>query len=219
MKKFSLLLIVCFLFQGCVSMVTMNRVHNSDKNIKIEILKSQNVCSFEEVVLINQHNSNYAFRFGHWTGLIDISLAILYNIKVSPISWSLYSNIYYGFVGFTFFVFGMEYEKYEENPEKLVAWGNSKIPKCRAEYYIESYASLEEFQEQEIAFIKAILNYPPDYDISQDQNFSNFQKDFLRNNKIQTYSKDNYFYRYIHYPGGKAKFEEDFGKYLFKQQK
>ena len=87
---------------------------------------------------------------------------------------------------------------------------------CRNDYFVIAYESndFNELKNLEF-FLKAILNYPPDYDISQDQNFTNFRKDFSPNYKIQTYYKSPSFYHYIHYPGGKAKFEEDFGKYLY----
>ncbi|HMV42034.1 MAG TPA: hypothetical protein PK079_05505 [Leptospiraceae bacterium] len=65
--------------------------------------------------------------------------------------------------------------------------------------------------------IKAVLHYPVDYDIRQDRSFNEFKKTFLPNLTIRTYSRENVYYRYIYYTGGKGKFEEDYAKYLYRQ--
>ncbi|HMV42038.1 MAG TPA: hypothetical protein PK079_05525 [Leptospiraceae bacterium] len=69
-------------------------------------------------------------------------------------------------------------------------WKRYSEIECKDDYFVIMYEGWERFEQSgSTFFLMSILNYPFDYDISQNEKFANFQKDFLRNNKIQTDSR------------------------------
>jgi hypothetical protein len=220
MKKISLLLIFCFLFQGCVgfSSISVGSLMD-DSKVEGAFIKNK-ICNFEEVLSQKVVSDRfYRDRFLLVGSFVDMGLSIYYFFNVNPSGLVLFANGFYAFT-VTIWFGGALRNIYEERSSIYFSgWQQFYATECKEEYFIFSHKNKEQLAELEKKILRAILNYPHDYNVSQDQNFSHFQKDFLRNNKIQTYSKDKTLYYYIHYPGGKAKFEEDFGKYLFKQQK
>ena len=211
MKKISLLLIFCFLFQGCFG-ISSFFIGRKVANV-VQKNSDKKECAFDEFMM--NRELIYASSFGVIGSIVDLGLSIKYFGVVKPAGIKLYFAAHYPFGALVLFaLFASELQSIPFTGQE--GWNREDETKCEIEYFVTPYENEKEFNEGEPFFLKAILNYPHDYDISQDQNFTNFRKDFLRNNKIQTYYKDKYFYRYIYYPGGKAKFEEDFGKYLFK---
>ena len=164
--------------------------------------------------MMNRENM-YGLNSGVIGSLIDIGILIIYFNAANPTGITLDLIGIYGYgtllwLGLT--GHGLQKKIFTSQ----IGWDREDETVCEKNYFVIIYNQNDDLKSVEVNFLKAILNYPHNYDISQDQNFTNFQKNFLPNNKIQTYSKGNHFYRYIHYPGGKAKFEEDFGKYLHK---
>lgn len=211
MKKISLLLIFCFLFQGCVG-ISSSFVGKKVGNV-IQRNSNKKECAFEDFMM-NRENM-YGLNSGVIGSLIDIGILIIYFNAANPTGITLDLIGIYGYgtllwLGLT----GHGLQKKIFTSQN--GWDREDETVCEKNYFVIIYNQNDDLKSVEVNFLKAILNYPHNYDISQDQNFTNFQKNFLPNNKIQTYSKGNHFYRYIHYPGGKAKFEEDFGKYLHK---
>ncbi|MBK7053902.1 MAG: hypothetical protein IPH52_02450 [Leptospiraceae bacterium] len=217
MKKISLLLIFCFLFQGCaLSGLSIGIVKDDSRKDK-ESVKNKS-CNFEEVLSQKAVDMRkfYSNRFLLAGSIMDVGLSAYYFITFNPKGFVLFATGVYAFYSLIFLGMASESIKDEASAIYLAGWHQDYGTECKEEHFGFSFQNEDQLIQSEKLFLKAILNYPHDYDISQDQNFSTFQKDFLRNYKIQTYSKGNYFYHYIHYPGGKAKFEEDFGKYLYK---
>lgn len=205
MKKISLLLIFCFLFQGCATALFMQIGGAKFEEVKLQ----SKYCSFNE--FMESSKAKYEFRFGSIGAVIDLGLVINYYLRMNPVGLQLFGVFIYAITAL------LTIENAITPPfRKQKGWEPYSKNECRNDYFVIAYESndFNELKNLEF-FLKAILNYPPDYDISQDQNFTNFRKDFSPNYKIQTYYKSPSFYHYIHYPGGKAKFEEDFGKYLY----
>jgi hypothetical protein len=219
MKKISLLIILCFLFQGCISMMVSSNSDTLDRPKVEETILKDNSCNFEEVLSqkVVKAKHFYSARFVLAGSVSDLGLSAYYFAAFNPKGLVLFATAAYAYLSFGFaaltIVTIFDESKIAIQP---VGWNQSNGIECKEEYFILRFEDEEQLKQGEKYFLKAILNYPQNQDISQDQNFLHFQKDFLRNNKMQTYYKDKYFYRYIHYPGGKAKFEEDFGKYLYK---
>ncbi len=228
MKKISLLLILCFLFQGCASGTLFLIGRNIDKENGRKLKRNKD-CTFQE--FMQDKEDTNAFKFAFVGTVLDFGLAIRYFFRVNPVGLHLVANATYAY-GAVLILIGSSYsgDVKEGGSVKiginLQTWENDNVNECKYEYfaipYKKEYLVIREeednesvFDNGEITFLKAILNYSLVSNISQDKNFSTFQKDFLRNNKIQTYYKNKTLYYYIHYPGGKAKFEEDFGKYLY----
>lgn len=207
MKKISLLLIFCFSFQGCVSISLGFLGSQIGKSKELDVVKNKD-CTFEEFE--QNPEGVYAFRFALVGTLIDIGLVVDYYLRVNPTGLGLFGAGVYTIYALTFpNVAGRGMSSHRT----FRGWYNDQGNECKNDYFVLGYK--DSLKTWEINFIKQLLVYPNNEDISQDENFIKFKKDFLRNNKIQIFG----YYRYIHYPGGKAKFEEDFGKYLYKQQK
>ncbi|MBK6604734.1 MAG: hypothetical protein IPG24_04415 [Leptospiraceae bacterium] len=218
MRKISLLLIFCFLFQGCATLFLGVIGDSVDTEVFRRIERNKD-CNFEEVISQNVVSDIfYRSRFLIVGSFVDMGLSIYYFLNFNPRGFVLFANGLHAFVSTIWFASSLRIIYDEPSTIYFSGWRQYYATECREEYFIFSYKNRERLNwtDPEILVKKAILNYPHNQDISQDQNFTNFQKDFLRNYKIQTYSKGNYFYHYIHYLGGKAKFEEDFGKYLYK---
>ena len=221
MKKISLLLIFCFLFQGCVSGTLFFIGRNIDKQ-KGRKLKRNKDCTFQEFILDREETN--APKFAFWGIPIDFGIAIHYFLRVNPVGLHLIANASYIYYALLVYSGSSDSGKYKDygmikKGIDLQTWENDFVNECKEEYFVFPYEHEELLKQGETDFLKAILQYPDNYDITQDQNFSDFKKNFLRNTKMQIYYQVNIhypYYRYIHYPGGKAKFEEDFGKYLFK---
>lgn len=199
------------MFQGCFA------ISSSFVGKKVGYLVQENSekkeCTFEEFMLDKE--SIYGFSFGAIGSFIDIGILINYFNATNPAGFTLYLTANYLFG--TLLWLGLSSHELQFIPfTDQKGWNREDETKCEKNYFVIFFKDRTSYEQGEAFFLKAILNYPHNQDISQDQNFLHFQKDFLRNNKMQTYYKDKYFYRYIHYPGGKAKFEEDFGKYLYK---
>ena len=218
MKKISLLLIFCFLFQGCVgySSIIIGEAFGNWK----QSLGRNKECNFKEI--LEQPPENKGFQFGRRLGLIGFSIVILlaakYYFLINPVGLELYLNLVYPLLPIAF-ITGFTFDKEREVNIDFNGWKHEFATQCKENHFVIEYTNIDTFEQGETAFLKFILQYPDNYDISQSENFANFQKDFLPNNKIQIYFQKRLHYRvfrYIHYPGGKAKFEEDFGKYLFK---
>jgi len=219
MKNISFVIIFCFWLQGCASATGFFIGDGMDNSKVVEEFAKNKTCNFEEVLSQKARKGRhfYTWRLILAGSILDLGLSVYYLTNFNPNGLTLFAAGAYTFYSLGALFASSGYKRNEPPSIDFAGWYQRNGTECKEEYFTLIYNKEYEIKTIRIGFLKAILNYPHDYDISQDENFTNFQKDFLRNNKIQTYSKDNYFYRYIHYPGGKAKFEEDFGKYLFKK--
>ena len=211
MRKISLILIFCFLFHGCVGFSSF--FAGSKVGSIVQKNSDKRECAFEEFMMNREYM--YALSSGVIGSIVDMGLSIKYFNTVNPTGIKLYFAAHYPFGALVLFAL-LAYELQIIPFTRQNGWDREDETICEKNYFVIIYNQNDDLKSVEVNFLKAILNYPHNYDISQDQNFTNFQKKILTNNKIQTYYKDNYLYRYIHYSGGKAKFEEDFGKYLYK---
>ena len=213
MKKISFLLIFCFLFQGCVSSIS-NSIALGAGRITQKLGRNKE-CSFLEVLLQRTEDKLrlYASLIIFFTVPTDLAIAINHYLTVHPIGLELFATGMYAWGALILLTetLGLNHvvkKKYIE----FDGWNHQFAAECKEDYFIHVYESEMLFPKEDTEFVKELLSYPNFYDLSLDEKINNFRNDFLRKYKIETFGKS---YRYIYYPGGKAKFEEDFGKYLY----
>lgn len=138
MQKISFILIIGFLFQGCITMVAVDQI-NTFKNTAEHIQKENEACSFEEV--LNQKPINrkrfYENRIILGASTLDMGVSAFYYTTLNSKGFMLFATGFYAYLSFAFFVIAVsEINKESELALQFSGWSQIYAEKCSEDYFI-----------------------------------------------------------------------------------